>query len=1286
MDSVAEKYQSMTQVQHILSRPGMYMGSIHKDKHNIYIVEHNVKELITIDNLTTTSTSSSKTKKPKSTKTSKTSKKNETDDTISEISDTCASEISDLTPTNITSTHSNDDQSNLQDLDTTLETPSSKKTQEILRTRILLKDIILVPGFMSIIEEVLINANDQKYRLEQSIQQGQKDIKPLTEIRVNIKLDEDRITVLNNGEGIDIDKHPKTNLYVPQMIFSELLTSGNYDDTKERVTGGQNGIGVKLTNIYSKEFTIETVDHRRKLKYSQTFRNNMSIKEDPIITKYKGEPYTSVSFIPDYARFNMTDGLTTDICKLIEKRTIDLFASFTSGGKVDIYFNDTNIQLASFTDYMKLYLDNDYETFVCSPHSRWTIGACLAPNYTFQQVSFVNGIYTSRGGKHVEYILKQITKKLAALILKKRRTEVKETFIRDNLMLFINCIISNPSFDSQTKETLTNNSKDFGSECNIPDSFINDLAGSGIIDRVLALNEFQDSQLLKKTDGKKVKRIFDIDKLDDARLAGDKKHSSKCTLILTEGDSAKSMAVAGVSVIPKGYDFFGIFPLKGKLLNTRDMAEKDMAMNKEICDIKKILGLQEGVDYKDNSALRYGRVMLMTDADADGSHIKGLIMNFLSKYPSLMKLDGFITSLLTPIVKAKRLSGKKEIVESFYSLSTFNDWLKTNKLGKGWDIKYYKGLGTSTPKEAKEYFREFRLINYHWDELTDTTIDLAFNKERADDRKIWLSTYDENLILDIGQSRISFTDFINKDLIHFSNYDNIRSIPSMCDGLKPSQRKILYCCIKRNLNKEIKVAQLAGYVSENGAYHHGEASLQGAIVGMAQNFVGTNNINLLVPQGQYGSRSMGGTDYAAPRYIFTYLSPITQIIFNKLDNNLYDYIFDDGEKVEPKYYLPIIPMVLVNGSEGIGTGWSSYIPQFNPIDIIKNIYNMMDDKPLESFNPWYRGFTGSIRRISGNKWITKGKYQVINTNTVEITELPIGMWTQKYKEMLNEMILSPAEKNKSSSRIKKSPKSNASNLASIAKKKIPEISILKDYREAHTESTVRFELTIDPEFIEKSINQTDKTGITLFEKTFKLVSSISCANTINLHNENGKLIHYTNVEDILRDYYRIRLELYDKRHQYLITDMEEKLEQISVKARFILDIINKKIKINNLPKSEIISQLETNKYPKMLNDKLVNSTMDEFNDDKANYNFLIQLPIYNLTKEKVEELLAEKDNISTNLTTLKSKNAKVLWCEDLSVLEDEYLKFMTDYYDYMCIEPPSKTIRKTLNLTRKTLS
>ena len=240
------------------------------------------------------------------------------------------------------------------------------------------------------------------------------------------------------------------------------------------------------------------------------------------------------------------------------------------------------------------------------------------------------------------------------------------------------------------------------------------------------------------------------------------------------------------------------------------MKDKDICTNTEIAHIKEILALEEGKEYKDTSSLRYGRIMIMTDQDLDGSHIKGLVINFLCRWPSLMKIQGFITSLLTPIVKV--IKGKTQ--HSFYTLQDFDKWiLQNNRLG--WTINYYKGLGTSTPKEGKEYFRDYKQVIYQWDDKSEESMDMAFNKNRTDDRKGWLDNYNDSIVLDIKESSVSFTDFINYDLIHYSNSDNIRSIPAI-DGLKPSQRKILYCCNKRNLVKDLRVAQLSGYVSEHG--------------------------------------------------------------------------------------------------------------------------------------------------------------------------------------------------------------------------------------------------------------------------------------------------------------------------------------------------------------------------------------------------------------------------------------------------------------------------------------
>ena len=193
---------------------------------------------------------------------------------------------------------------------------------------------------------------------------------------------------------------------------------------------------------------------------------------------------------------------------------------------------------------------------------------------------------------------------------------------------------------------------------------------------------------------------------------------------------------------------------------------------------------------------------------------------------------------------------------------------------------------------------------------------MAFSKKKVEERKTWLNAFEEGTFLDHTQDTVSYPDFINKELILFSMADNVRSIPCIIDGFKPSQRKVLFSCFKRKLKKDIKVVQLAGYVSEHSAYHHGEASLQGTIINMAQDFCGSNNLNLLVPSGQFGTRLLGGKDAASPRYIFTRLSAMTRAVFNEHDDALMHYLDDDGLSIEPKYYVPVVPLVLVNGTDG----------------------------------------------------------------------------------------------------------------------------------------------------------------------------------------------------------------------------------------------------------------------------------------------------------------------------------------------------------------------------------
>jgi DNA topoisomerase-2 len=353
-----------------------------------------------------------------------------------------------------------------------------------------------------------------------------------------------------------------------------------------------------------------------------------------------------------------------------------------------------------------------------------------------------------------------------------------------------------------------------------------------------------------------------------------------------------------------------------------------------------------------------------------------------------------VRQFITPILKATKGSE----VHSFYTIPEYKKWLdsKGGKI-KGYKIKYYKGLGTSTNKEAQEYFSNIQRhrIDFEYKGAPDDeSIDMAFNKKKTEERKNWLLNFDPNTPpLDLDIDKISYEKFINRELILFSMYDNQRSIPSLCDGLKPSERKILFGCFKRNLRDEVKVAQLTGYISEHSAYHHGEQSLSGTIVAMAQNFVGSNNINFLLPLGQFGTRNKGGKDSASARYIFTNLNKVTRHLFNSNDLPLMDYLVEEGQKIEPKYYLPIIPTVLVNGTEGIGTGWSSNIPCFNPREIVLSIKNKIKNGNFLKINPWYKGFQGEIKEDPKKEgtYIVRGKYHWSeeDPSTVIINESPI---------------------------------------------------------------------------------------------------------------------------------------------------------------------------------------------------------------------------------------------------------------------------------------------------------
>ncbi|KAI9055018.1 hypothetical protein LZ554_002159 [Drepanopeziza brunnea f. sp. 'monogermtubi'] len=1121
-----------------------------------------------------------------------------------------------------------------------------------------LRKVTFVPGLYKIFDEILVNAADNKQRDPS-----------MKSIKVVVDREKGEISIENDGAGIPIEIHEKEGIYIPEMIFGHLLTGSNYDDDEAKTTGGRNGYGAKLCNIFSTEFILETQDSNTGKRYKQTWTENMSKMGKAKISSSKSSDFTRITFTPDYKKFKMQN-IDDDFEALVKRRVYDM-AGTLKGVKVTL--NGTLIKL-DFKKYIEMYAkainkERGVEEGAEPPsasviiedpkaHAKWEVGFAVSDG-SFQQVSFVNSIATTSGGTHVNYIADQICDQLMAVVKKKnaKGTALKTNQIRNHIFLFVNCLIVNPAFTSQTKEQLTTKSKQFGSKCILTDQFLKKIGQTEAVQNILNFQQAKADQVLSKSDGNKRSRMSNP-KLVDANLAGTRR-GHECTLILTEGDSAKGLAVAGRAVLDP--DRIGVFPLRGKLLNVRDASIDQISKNAEIQNIKQFLGLKHKQNYQDTTGLRYGHLMIMADQDHDGSHIKGLLINFLQvQFPSLLKLPDFFREFITPIVKVyKGPNPKKPISQkSFFTMPQYEEWKDQHANEKGWTHKYYKGLGTSLPEDAQVYFsnldnhlREFEVMTQAEEEL----IDLAFSKKKADARKAWLGNFLPGTFLDHSTKTLTYDNFINKELILFSMADNIRSIPSVIDGFKPGQRKVMFACFKRNLVKDMKVIELSGYVSENTAYHHGEASMHMTIVGLAQNFTGSNNINCLEPSGNFGSRLAGGSDSASPRYIFTRLSPFARRVFSALDEPIYEYNVDDGKSIEPTMYCPVVPMVLINGADGIGTGWSTTIPNYHPLDIVKNLKRRMgrldegdsEEKPFQTMVPWFRGWKGTPEEAGPNRYNFDGVIKEMGNNEVEITELPIRIWTDDYKAKLEEIIKG---------------------------EKVP--SFVKDYKEYNDHKSVHFVVQLDEKHMKSAL--TDG----LLDR-FKLKKTVATSNLVAFDHR-GQIKKYENVEEILEEFYVYRFSMYTKRKAYWLAKINTEYRKLRNQARFVLEIIDNQLVVSKQKKPVLVAELRKRGYdafPKLKDAKKSGETDDVVENDEEisadddagarDFDYLLGLPIWSLTQERVEKLKAQMAAKKDEHDTMEKLTEKDLWCEDLDKFVNEWEVQLAEEADYQ------KTIRNT---------
>ena len=1182
-----------------------------------------------------------------------------------------------MTKTSVKSTVNATEYSELDEITHTIECPDvymgalKNNTKELYTynpdtNEVKLESVNYNTGLLKIFDEIITNASDNLQRQDSGISQ------------INVNITDDYISINNNGRTIPIEQN-ENGIYIPEMIFTHFRSGSNFRK-RNKTTGGKNGIGAKLTGVYSSKFIIDI--KIGKQTYHQEVSNNLRNIKPPVI---KGEKEDNVStnkqsititFYPDFKLLKMNENkITNGNKKVLFKRCHDMCHL-----PLLITVNEKQLPRLGWIEYANSFNISNQLFTHCN--DRWKVAFGLCNQDKFKQISYVNNIATYEGGEHVKYILDQIYKYIVNNTDDSDIAKVSKASFKSKICIIVYSIIDDPSFTSQAKETLSTPSKEFGTTCNISESTL-----SNFMNNTNILELLKPQQKKPKLTKQKKGKLTSIEKLVEANRAGTSE-GYKCTLFLCEGLSAKNMCDTGIGIL--GHNYYGCYPLRGKCLNTRNATEKQYQNNRELTDVKNIIGLVDDYEYKpeDIKTLRYGKVVCVKDADSDGASIMGLIINFFeTKFPTLITIPGFFSEFISPMIKVVYNANdkRKRRVVPFYNEVEYRQFIESqtpqSTAYKQFTVEFIKGLATNEAQDVKEYFTHYNdnLIQINFNGKYRNWLDMAFNDRKADLRKDWLQTItpDTHLPRVKGQP-IELIDFVKNDLVLFS-YDNcVRSIPSVIDGLKPTQRKILYTMFsmgKKAYNK-MKVFQWGGKIADFANYHHGEQSMYATIIGMAQDFTGSgNNIPLLKPSGAFGSRTEFGEDAGAPRYISCSLNKITRILFPPDDDTLMEVKEEDNVKVEPFYYAPIIPVILVNGAKGIGTGWSTEIPSFNPIDVINYVRWMLTKDGAKSKKPkirsWYDKFVGDIDE-EDDGWTYYGRVKGVNSSSKKqkvyvVDELPIRYTTSKFIDRLNYLAaLGEAEYKISNS---KSQDKKLEEIEANGKRLkvcwLPAPPI-ESFENNCAVEKINFKITFcEPIAAETVMN------------ALRLKLTIKNTNMVAFNAEN-RIQRYNSIEEIVDEWFDIRYETYVKRQEKIINELEYQLMLISNKCRFIAENIEQIIDVKNKPKAVIVKVLEQRKYDKVYEKNVKSKKSSEENEDendedendedeeekvndvKGNYDYLLNMKIYTLTKEKFDELKRKQGQIQKQLEDYKALTVEDIWLEELDQLEEAYIELNSE--------------------------
>lgn len=1150
--------------------------------------------------------------------------------------------------------------------------------------------VMVPPAMERLYIEILSNASDNILRTHMYNSNPTHKVK-VSPGAIHVLMNEDTISITNNGLPIPVEVHPTFGIYVPELIFGCLMSSSNYTNT--RFGAGVNGLGAKLTNIFSEYFRVEVYDHFRHLSYVQEWYNSMEEKSEPLIGQYNGAlSQVSITYKLNFKLFGLPK--YDEVCL----RLFSFYAAQVAfSSNVKVLFNDVEF---AFEDIVAFGM-----RFLPPVHSEGPSGGSMPLHYhhkeTFagkdmgkkgpqedaeidlllvdtpgrgRSLTLINSMLTYDDKNMNNDVYKAFSDVLKESIFNtsKRKFNFTIADIKRHTTLVISYRIPNPDFEGQTK----------GKAINLPKITLDPAIGKifknwQLVERLYLDQQNRDLKKLSKTDGKKVRHL--MTKAEEANFAGSEK-SYLCTLILVEGDSAMGYAVKLVEQFPHGREYFGIYPMRGKPINAMKASPLHLAENKEWTEVKRLLGLKEDTDYRRGEnfkTLRYGGVIILTDADNDGKHIMGLILSFFYwRFSTLLDI-GYIKYLRTPILRLTRsIRGKVESVK-FYTQQEYEEWCQTND-PKKWEHKYHKGLGSSKDSDIKDDYRTKRIITCYYDPESPANFDLVFGKYGSNSRKIWLT--DKTPPFESfwegppnGRERILYqpiSHFLYYEMRAFLNTSIIRAIPSFIDGLKDAQRKILWGTMlqwgskkgwRLKEAKPIKVERFAAFVAQQSSYHHGEKCLCDAITHMAQDFVGANNVPYLLPEGQLGTRNMRGKDAAAPRYTFVLPSPLLPYLFRNEDMSLLMHVEDEGSTYEPVFFLPVIPTVLLNGCEGIGVAYRTFVPPYNIRDICQWYLERLEwdktgvPREMPILMPYYRGFKGTIEIKESKNNIHKvtlpenadGKEGNENIEDTENTEPSEG---------------TPDVDNTASFRdfIEPSGEGGVEN-AGLCQNGLLEATqnTLGGFNLVTTGvfSILGNVITIQEIPVNVSIHGYDMWLKTMREKgTLRSYKNLSGSNSVHfqimgfqeppttksLHlvsirslgcmvllDESFTPITFARVEDILETFYAYRLPFYQRRKDNILQDHESRLKELQERRKVIEAIVKGEIDVLGRDKKKV---------------------QGELNRLGVDPGILSKINIRQCTWEEIVALGEEIGTLEREVEVIKGMDVRDLWQRDIREL------------------------------------